>query len=337
MKAAVLYGREDVRIENIQAPALNPGEVRVRIGAALTCGTDLKVYRRGYHAAMITPPAVFGHEFAGTIEEVAEDTTPWLPGMRVVAANSAPCGQCRYCEQGQLNLCDDLLFLNGSYAESIVVPKRIAEQNLIELPADLTFTDAALTEPLACVVQGLNDCDIHAGQRILVIGSGPIGLMFAALANHTEADVHLAGRGESRLQTATQFGAQTYLVSGDDVVAAVSGAGPFDVVIEAVGKPQCWQAAVDLVRKGGTVNFFGGCPKGTSITLDTERIHYSNLKLLASFHHTPAAIRTALEHIQAGRIRAEQFVTGACTLDELPDVFRDMARGNWAVKTLVNP
>ena len=336
MKAAVLHGQEDVRIEEMDSPALQLGEVRIRIGAALTCGTDLKVYRRGYHARMITPPAVFGHEFAGTITEIAEGVTDWKTGDRAVAANSAPCGQCSYCERHQPNLCDDLLFLNGAYAESIVVPARIVEKNLLPLSADTTFANAALTEPLACVVQGIDDCQFQSGHRILIIGSGPIGLMFAKLAQHDGCEVHLAGRGEARLQTAAQLGATTHEVHGDDVVAATSASGPFDVVIEAVGKPACWEAAVDLVRKGGTVNFFGGCPKGTAITLETERIHYSNLKLLASFHHTPTTIRKAMEHIEAGRIRSEDFVTGNCSLNELPAIFQEMAQGNRAVKTHIH-
>src|SRR5437762_13168995 len=118
MIAAVLYGREDVRAERVPVPEVGAGEVRVRIGAALTCGTDLKVYRRGYHAKMIVPPAAFGHEFAGVLSEVAPDVRGWQVGERVVAANSAPCGTCFQCLHGQENLCDDLLFLNGAYAES---------------------------------------------------------------------------------------------------------------------------------------------------------------------------------------------------------------------------
>ena len=232
-------------------------------------------------------------------------------------------------------MCDDLLFLNGAYAESIVVPARIVKKNLLPLSTDTTFANAALTEPLACVVQGIDDCQLESGQRILIIGSGPIGLMFATLAQHAGCEVHLAGRGKDRLQTAAQLGVNSHEVYGDDVVTATSASVPFDVVIEAVGKPSCWEAAVELVRKGGTINFFGGCPKGTSIALDTERIHYNNLTLLASFHHTPTTIRKALKHIEAGRVRAEDFVTGECTLDDLPIVFQGMAQGNRAVKTLI--
>src|SRR5437899_1698137 len=183
MKAAVLYGKEDLRVEEVPALPLQPGEVRIAIQAALTCGTDLKVFRRGYHAKMIVPPAVFGHEFAGIISEVAHGPAVWRVGDRVAVANSAPCGNCFYCKKGQENLCDDLLFLNGAYAESIVVPERIAQKNLLRLKPETDFRDAALVEPLACVVQGIEETGLGEGDRVLVLGSGPIGLMFAALAN----------------------------------------------------------------------------------------------------------------------------------------------------------
>src|SRR5438046_3102864 len=141
MKAAVLYGKEDVRVEEVRPAPLKPGEVRVRIEAALTCGTDLKVFKRGYHAKMIVPPAVFGHELAGVISEVHPETEGWSKGQRVVVANSAPCGECFYCRHGQENLCDDLLFLNGAYAESVVVPARIVGKNMLELRAETSFVD----------------------------------------------------------------------------------------------------------------------------------------------------------------------------------------------------
>ncbi len=339
MNAAVLYGREDVRVESVEARPLQKGEVRIAIQAALTCGTDLKVFKRGYHAKMIVPPAVFGHELAGTISELGTDVADWSLGERVVVANSAPCGACFYCRHQQENLCDDLLFLNGAYAESIVVPARLVQKNLLRLKPDTSFRDAALTEPLACVVQGVEDCKLRPNQRVLIIGSGPIGLMFVALAKHSGCDVTVAGRGESRLQAARQLGAgQIVDVSGNrDLVATVQAEtkAAFDVVIEAVGKPETWEASVKLVRKGGVVNFFGGCPAGTSVSLDTSLIHYSNLTLLASFHHTPRSIRRALEWIESGVIRAADFVDGECPLSQLPDLFKSMASGNRAVKTLI--
>lgn len=346
MKAAVLHGKEDVRLEAVPERPLAPGEVRVRIGAALTCGTDLKVFKRGYHAKMLVPPTVFGHELAGDIVEVQSPKSegqgqPWVVGERVVVANSAPCDDCPACKRGQQNLCDDLLFLNGAYAESIVIPARLVEKNLLRLKPGTAYPDAALTEPLACVVQGVEDSQLAAGQRVLVIGAGPIGLMFVALAKHLGGDVTVAGRGEARLAAAVRLGAGTVIDVGPegDILKAVTARLPkpdFDAVIEAIGKPEAWEAAVKLVRKGGLVNFFGGCPAGTSVSLDTGLIHYSNLTLRASFHHTPRTIRRALEFIESGVIRAADFVDGECALSELPALFARMAAGNRVVKTLVD-
>ena len=340
MKAAVLYGKESIRVETVPEPALKAGEVRVRIEAALTCGTDLKVFKRGYHAKMIVPPAVFGHELAGIVSEVSVGVRTASLGDRVVVANSAPCGECFHCRAGQENLCEHLLFLNGAYAESIVIPARLVQKNLLRLNPGTQFRDAALTEPLACVVQGIEDLKVTAGQKVLVIGAGPIGLMFVALAKHLGCDVTVAGRRAARLEAAQKLGAARVIDIGDGtgLAAKIREAADvqFDAVIEAVGRPEVWEAAVHLVRKGGAVNFFGGCPAGATITLDTTLIHYSNLTLLASFHHTPRTIRRALEFIEAGVIRAADFVDGECALTQLPELFRAMASGNQAIKTLIN-
>jgi L-iditol 2-dehydrogenase len=281
---------------------------------------------------MIVPPAVFGHEFAGTISELGSGVEKWKKGDRVVVANSAPCGSCSYCVASQENLCDDLQFLNGAYAESIVVPRRLAEKNMLPLAPETRFRDAALTEPLACVVHGWQELKLDAGRNVLIIGSGPIGLMFAAVARHEKCRVTVAGRGK-RLETARKLGA-------DEIIEATGqtsfqDAGKFDAVIEAVGKPEAWEIAARSVRKGGKVNFFGGCPAGTTVSLDTNLLHYSNLTLFSSFHHTPRAIRRALELIEGGSVPAPLFVDGEATLDDLPDLFRSMAAENRAVKTFV--
>ncbi len=339
MKAAVLYGKEDVRIEDIAPAELKRGEVRIRIEAALTCGTDLKVFKRGYHAKMIVPPAVFGHELAGVISEIAPGVKGWSLGNRVVVANSAPCGDCFHCRAAQENLCEHLLFLNGAYAESIVVPARLVEKNLLRLKPKTAFHDAALVEPLACVVQGVEDTRLQSGQNVLVIGAGPIGLMFVALTKHLGCHPTVAGRRLVRLKAAERLGARRVIDVGDgrELVSRVRKATKrqFDVVIEAVGKPETWEASVQLVRKGGSVNFFGGCPSGTSVTLDTTLIHYSNLTLLASFHHAPRTIRRALELIEAGVVREKDFVDGHWPLTQLPDLFKQMTLGNRGVKTLI--
>jgi L-iditol 2-dehydrogenase len=340
MRAAVLHGKEDVRIEEIPKPPLKPGEVRIGIRAALTCGTDLKVFKRGYHAKMLVPPTVFGHELAGEITEITPEAAErFAVGDRVVVANSAPCGRCFFCQADQENLCDDLLFLNGAYAESIAVPARIVDRNLLKLDDATPFRDAALTEPLACVVQGIHDLKLRSGERVLIIGAGPIGLMFATLAKETDCQVTVAGRGENRLAKARALGADLVLNAPTvDVLPELmrKHGCVFDAVVEAVGQPECWEAAVKAVRKGGRVNFFGGCPSGASVSLDTTLIHYSNLTLLASFHHSPRAVREALRWIERGLVRAADFVDGECALRNLPEQFRGMAAGNRAVKTFVD-
>jgi L-iditol 2-dehydrogenase len=287
---------------------------------------------------MIVPPAVFGHELAGVITEV--QSQEWQIGERVVVANSAPCGECFFCRNRQENLCEDLLFLNGAYAESIVVPARIVQKNLLRLKPQTDFRDAALVEPLACVVQGTEETRLRPGQNVLVLGAGPIGLMFVALARHLGCHVTVAGRRQPRLKAAQRLGARRVIRvrEGANLVQTIrqsSAATRFDAVIEAVGKPDVWEAAIQLARKGGTVNLFGGCPAGSTVSFDAGLLHYSNLTLLSSFHHTPRTVRQALELIEAGVVTAADFVDGERLLAELPELFKSMAVGNQAVKTLI--
>src|SRR5271169_3746657 len=338
MTAAVLYGREDLRLERVAVPQAGPGELVVRVGAALTCGTDLKVYRRGYHAMMLKPPIPFGHELAGVVEEVGAGVTAFKVGDRVVALNSAPCDVCFFCRHGQQNLCEDLLFNNGAYAEFLRVPARIVEKNTLTVPADVPLEHAALTEPLACVVRGLEESGAGAGDTMVVIGAGPIGLMFMHAAEIAGVEVIAVVKRENQVGAAKLFGASKVVLvdAAKDVVAATraltnEGRGA-DVVIEAVAAPATWEWAVDMVRKGGLVNFFGGPPSGTKVKLDTNRLHYGDITLKASFHHTPATCRTAFELVTSGRFKCAEYITGRAGLDEVPAIFAGMMHRNngWA-------
>jgi L-iditol 2-dehydrogenase len=342
MMAAVLYGREDVRVERVNVPDVGPDDVLVRVRAALTCGTDLKVFRRGYHAKMIVPPALFGHELAGDIVAVGENVTDFRPGQRVVAANSAPCMQCFYCRRGSQSLCEDLLFNNGAYAEFIRIPSRIVRHNLHHIPDTVSYKDAALIEPLACVVKGLDDAGLQAGDNVVVIGQGPIGMMFTKLARVYGARVIAVARRVERLEMAARMGAHESVLngSGHDAVSRVkqlTGGYGADVVIEAVGKPETWELAVHMLRRGGTVNFFGGCPADTRVSLDTGLLHYSELRCLASFHHTPAIIRKALGIVSRGEITAKDFVKQEEPLTELNSVLRHLMSHNGHMKTAIIP
>jgi L-iditol 2-dehydrogenase len=345
MTAAVLYGKEDLRLERVEIPRPEPGELLVRIGAALTCGTDLKVYRRGYHARMLKPPIPFGHELAGVVEEVGEGVTAFRKGERVVALNSAPCDTCFFCTHGQQNLCEDLLFNNGTFAEFIRIPARIVEKNTLRIPDDVPFEHAALTEPLACVIRGLEESAAKAGDTMVVIGAGPIGLMFMHAAELSGVKVIAVVKRESQIASAKLFGASQVVQIGtvEDVIAATRALTPegrgADIVIEAVATPATWEWAVDMVRKGGVVNFFGGPPKGTKVQLDTNRLHYGDITLKSSFHHTPATCRTAFELLTSHRFKCADYITGRVGLDQVPAVFARMMNRNGSreIKTAVFP
>src|SRR5438876_8720080 len=208
MTAAVLYGREDLKIEQVAIPALGDDEVLVRVKVALTCGTDLKVWLHGYHARMIAPPAIFGHELAGTIELLGPRVQGTLqPGMRVVPANSAPCNRCLFCRRAQFNLCDDLLFNNGAYAEYIRIPARIVQQNTLVIPDHVSFQNAALVEPLACVLRGIEELGVHPGDTAIVIGCGPIGLKFVRVLSQRGSRVIALGKRPSQTHAAERLGA----------------------------------------------------------------------------------------------------------------------------------
>lgn len=342
MIAAVLYGKENLQIESVSVPKIERGDVLVRVQAALTCGTDVKVFRRGYHARMIVPPALFGHELAGDIVAVGEAVRHFSVGQRVVAANSAPCMQCFYCKRGSENLCEDLLFNNGAYAEYIRIPARIVERNMYEMPAHVSYQDAALVEPLACVLRGLDETYIRPGDTLAVIGLGPIGLMFVRLAKAYGARVIAIGRRQTQLDRAAKMGADELLLSAEPEVTvrrvkSLTEERGADIAIEAVGHPDAWETAVRLLRRGGIVNFFGGCPNDSHISLDTSLLHYSEITCKASFHHTPAHIQKALDFVSRGVISARDFVNREEPLANLLEVMRHLMSHNGHMKTAIIP
>jgi L-iditol 2-dehydrogenase len=344
MTAAVLYGREDMKIERVDIPSLAEDEVLVRVEVALTCGTDLKVWKQGSHPRMIKPPALFGHELAGVIEEKGRAVNGGLrAGMRVVPSNSAPCNNCIYCRKGQPNLCEDLLFNNGAYAEYIRIPGRIVRQNMLEIPSHVSFVDAAMVEPLACVLRGAHELGTQPGDTAVVVGCGPIGLKFIRILSSRQVRVIALGKRKSQVLAAERLGAVaafdvTEIDNPVNLVRQLTDGGRgADAVVEAVGSATTWQWAIQMVRKGGMVNLFGGCPRGTEISIDPAALHYSEITLKSTFHHTPRFIREALDTIVRGEIRASDFITGEVPLSELPHVFEHMKQRNGDLKTAVIP
>ena len=342
MVAAVLYGREHLEIEWVDIPSLGAGDVLVRVRAALTCGTDVKVFRRGYHARMIVPPALFGHELAGDIVAMGPEASGFRVGDRVVAANSAPCLECFYCGRGEENLCENLIFNNGAYAEYIRIPAPIVARNLYRIPDSLDYRAAALVEPLACVLHGLEKTPVQPGETVVVCGLGPIGLMFVRLAKLRGARVIAIGRRALQLERARQAGAEEALLNDDesDVLAPLrelTGGQGADLAIEAVGVPEAWRLATRLVRRGGTVNFFGGCPNGAEVSLDTSLLHYSEVTCKSSFHHTRRHVQDALEVVIRDEIGARDFIHQEAPLSDLLQVMRGLMSHNGHMKTAILP
>ncbi len=314
MRALRYHGPGDLRLEEIPRPEPGEGEVLVQIEVALTDGTDLKTYQRGHPRLLSEIPGPFGHEFCGI-----EVTT----GRRVVAANSAPCGHCAACQAGQETLCHRLELLNGAYAEFLLVPEPIASRNLLPVPRGLAPEVAALVEPLACCLRGVERAEVKPGQVVAVLGVGPIGLMLCAcVADAGGYPVTVGGRPE-RHRLAPAFGARP----GDPADA--------DIVIEAAGTVQAWREALGLVRPGGTVLFFGGLPSGTSIEVDSYRLHYEELTLRGTFHHAPRHVRAALAFLASGAYPWERLITHEVSLEGLPGLFADPPRD--LLKAAVRP
>jgi L-iditol 2-dehydrogenase len=344
MSAAVLYGREDLKVEQVAIPTLAEDEVLLEVKVALTCGTDLKVWKQGSHPRMIVPPAVFGHELAGVVREVGSEVPDSIRvGMAVVPANSAPCNACFFCLRGRQNLCEDLLFNNGAYAQFMRIPGRIVRENMLEIPGHVSFTDAAMVEPLACVLRGVDEVGALPGDTAVVIGCGPIGLMFIRMLTVRGVRVIAIGKRKSQMKAAEAMGAWAAFDVNEHpnpvslVRPLTEGGRGADAVVEAVGLPLTWQWAVEIARRGSTVNLFGGCPHASEVRLDPASLHYAEVTLKSTFHHTPRFIREALDAIAQGEISADDFVTGRIPLADLPQVFEHMKHRNGELKTAVIP
>ncbi|NMG10930.1 zinc-binding dehydrogenase [Brasilonema sp. UFV-L1] len=330
MLAALLYGKENLRLEEVADPTPAVGEVVIQVGTATTCGTDLKVWRRGGHAKMLKPPTLFGHEAAGEIVAIGEGVTDWQVGDRLVANNSAPCMKCFFCQRQEYSLCPNLTWNNGTFAQYLKIPAPIVQHNMLPIPDDLPYELAAMTEPLACVLHGVARSNVKAGDVVVVLGDGAIGLMFVAkLAHAQKAEVLLFGGNDQRLEIGEKLGAaKTFnyhqLPEISSVVKELTQGWGADVVIEATGVPSVWETAIACARPGATVNLFGGCPRDTTITVNTEQLHYSELTLKGVFHNTPEYVQAALSLIASQKIPFELLISEHRPLQELEQVFCDM-------------
>jgi L-iditol 2-dehydrogenase len=342
MKVAMLHGVKDLRVEDVEMPKVGTGEVLVKVKAATTCGTDLKIFQRGYVEKIIKLPTIFGHEWAGEVIDIGEGLEWPRRGMRVRAGNSAPCLHCAMCQRGKYNLCENMIWLWGAYAEYIKVPARMVLVNMQEIPESVSFEEAAITEPLACVLHGVEQANVNLGDTVAIIGAGPIGLLhLLAVKKMGAGKTIMIDLVDDRLGLAEKLGADVTINSGKENVEArikeLTGRYGADVAIEAIGLPATWEQALKLARKGGTVLEFGGCPPGTEVKVNAEMLHYGELTVMGTFHTTPLHFRRALNLIAARTIDVRPLVTRKMKLENIKEAFETLSTSKSEIKIGIIP
>ena len=343
MRAAILRGQRDVVVEELASPQPGPGEIVLAVEAALTCGTDAKVFRRGYHARMLTPPCAIGHEYSGVVAAVGAGVTAYQEGDAVVGGNSAPCGDCEFCHASREALCDDLMFVNGAFADRLLLPARLVSRNLHPRPPGLSAVVAAAMDPVACVLKGVEIAAPRAGETALLLGSGPIACLLASELAARGADSVVFARSAAATRPAEQMGAARTVVAGslaearEELMGTSPGGRGFHLVVEAAGAAETTEEAPRLARKGGRVLFFGGCAADARVEIAPAHLHYDEVALLSSFHHTPRHLRGALSALASGRIDIAPLLEAAVPLEGVADALGRMCSRELRGKVPVLP
>ncbi|BBO82820.1 alcohol dehydrogenase [Desulfosarcina ovata subsp. sediminis] len=339
MKAAVVYGKNDIRIEDYPTPTAGEGEMVVRTRVSGICATDIKtLLGQGLPKEL---PTILGHEVVGEIAEIGAGVSGYAIGDRVAVYPIAVCGRCEYCRKGRHNLCDHEFGLahgiEGGFAEYVRLPKQIIDiGGVVKIPDDLPFEKAVLAEPLSCVYASLKACRVAAGDHVVILGAGPMGLMHLKMAKWHGATVIVVDILDSRLKVAAAMGADHCInPSTTDHAAAIGkitdGKGAA-VVIASLGIPKVVEANLKLTRKGGTFNVFGGPPAGEAISVDPRWLHYMEITLTGTFACSPDDFKKCLTLIETGEIRVDDLVSDTFTLDNFLDAVerakaQEMIRG----------
>ncbi len=334
MKAAVLNKAEDLKIIDLEMPKARDGEIIMKVKSALTCGTDVKTFRRGHPTIPFGENKVaFGHEGSGVVYEVGNGVSDFKVGDRIAAHNTAPCHSCYSCRVGDYSMCDNLYQMRGTWAEYVKIPAQIVKENVFKIPDNMSHKQAALLEPLSCAVYGVDLSDIKLGDLVVVNGCGPIGLMMLKCAKLKGASVIACDFTDLRLETAKKLGADMIvdLKKVDDQVDAVRQLTPYsrgvDVAIEATGVPEVWEKNMKMARKGGMVMEFGGCKPGTTITVDTKLLHYSQLTIKGVYHTTPKHVGMAFELIKRGEFPEDIMINKSFKLENALEALLSHAKG----------
>ena len=345
MRAAMFHGPENVILEEVEIPEISDDEVLVEIKAATTCGTDRKLYLRTdkNYPAYFQPPSIFGHEVAGEIYQLGRNVTGYEIGQPVYVHDSAPCLKCFYCKIGRHSLCENIIWNWGTWTEFLRVPKEIVQcGNMVPIPKTLSFAEAAMTEPLSCVLHGVERSNIQLGDTVLINGAGPIGLFWTNLVRNKGVKIIQIDIQNDRLELAKKLGADIILNANEeqDIVQAVKdhtdeGRGA-DVAVEAIGYPETWETTIKMVRKGGLVNLFGGPPPASNINVNTALLHYNEVTLMGVFHTTPRYVHASINLLANKKIDTDVFITETLRLDDLEKILENLVTQR-GVKTAIIP
>jgi L-iditol 2-dehydrogenase len=346
MKVARYYAPEDLRVEEASVPEPAPGELLLKVRNCATCGTDVKIYYHGHHH--IVPPRVLGHEVAGEIVALGEGTQGFAIGDRVQLIAAVPCGDCRECLRGNMTVCERLTSIgyhyDGGFAEYLVVPELVLRVGgLNRIPASVSFEEASMTEPLACVLNGQELARVGPGDDVVVIGTGPIGCLHARLARARGASsVTLVEQSAERLALAVErvHPDGAVLATDGDPVAAVrertDGRGA-DVVLVAAASGAAQEQALHMLAPRGRVSLFAGLPKDApTITLDANLVHYRELTVVGAAGSTPRHNSAALALIANDEVPVLDLITHRIPLERVHDAIAGVRSGT-GIKYVITP
>lgn len=341
MKAAVVHGANDIRLEEVPRPFPEPGDIVVRVRASGICATDIKtLLGQGLPKKL---PTILGHEVAGEVSALGEGVKDFAAGDRVAVYPIAVCGECDYCTNERHNLCRHEFGLahgiDGGFAEYVRIPRQILNVGgVVKIPADIPFELAALAEPISCGLAALRVNRVNPGDTVAVVGAGPMGMIHLLLGKWRAANVIIIEQKPNRQEFAKKLGADAVIdPQTQDPIAAVkeltNGDGA-DVVITSLSDPQVIENSLPLVKKGGVFNIFGGPPAGHRISLDPRWIHYQEITITGSFASTPQDFREALYLITSHEVDAGSLITDRFTLDKILDAV-ERARSLEMIKGVV--
>src|SRR5674476_80807 len=346
MRVARFHAPEDVRLEDAPEPSPGPRDVKIRVRACSTCGTDVKISRFGHHH--IVPPRVMGHEIAGEVVEVGAEVSGWSPGDRVQVIAAIPCGVCPDCTAGHMTICPNQVSMgyhfDGGFAEYMIVPPQVlAVDGLNRIPDGIGFDEASVAEPLACALNAQELVRINDGDDVVVIGAGPIGCLHVRLArSHGAGRVFLVELSSERLDMATALvHPDAAICAGEtDPVAAVlelTGGRGADVVITAAASGKAQEQAVQMVARQGRISFFGGLPKDNPIiALDSNLVHYRELMIIGANGSSPEHNKRALRLIADGKVPVKDLITHHLPLEQVLEGIGIVSRGE-AIKVTIEP